>query len=112
MVEAKYQPVKIAAAEAQWETCQPCSFSAFQVGGGNERPHPVPDHPDPAPALPPGHQPFNGKVEGLNQIQKEDEKKYGPGNYIPDVFIQYWSMRIMAYISVARSCCSPCGAHG
>ena len=34
VVEAKYQPVKIAAAEAQWTTCQPCSFSAFQVGGG------------------------------------------------------------------------------
>ena len=25
-------------------------------------------------------------------------KKYGPGNYIPDVFIQYWSMRVMAYL--------------
>ena len=33
-IEAKYQPVKIAAAEAQWENCQPCSFSAFQIGGG------------------------------------------------------------------------------
>ena len=36
---------------------------------------------------------------GLNQLQKEDEKKYGPGNYIPDVFIQYWSMRVMAYLA-------------
>ncbi len=34
-IEAKYQPAKIAAAEAQWENCQPCSFSAFQIGGGN-----------------------------------------------------------------------------
>ena len=25
-------------------------------------------------------------------------KKYGPGNYVPDVFIQYWSMRVMAYL--------------
>ena len=23
--------------------------------------------------------------------------KYGPGYYVPNVFIQYWSMRIMAY---------------
>ncbi len=33
-IEATYQPMKIAAAEAQWENCQPCSFSAFQIGGG------------------------------------------------------------------------------
>ena len=39
-VETKYQPVKIAAAEAQWENCQPCSFSAFQIGGGkNDKTH-------------------------------------------------------------------------
>src|SRR6266702_4219932 len=35
VVEGKYQPMKIAAAEAQWTTCQPCSFSLFQIGGGN-----------------------------------------------------------------------------
>ena len=35
VIEAKYQPMKIAAAEAQWTTCQPCSFSVFQIGGGN-----------------------------------------------------------------------------
>src|SRR5262245_34252569 len=27
------QSMKIAASEAQWTTCQPCSFSAFQIGG-------------------------------------------------------------------------------
>jgi cytochrome bd ubiquinol oxidase subunit I len=26
-------------------------------------------------------------------------KEYGPGNYIPNVFIQYWGMRVMAYIA-------------
>ncbi|MFD6555178.1 cytochrome ubiquinol oxidase subunit I [Streptomyces sp. NPDC058398] len=35
VTEGKYQPMKIAAAEAQWETCQACSFSLFQVGGDN-----------------------------------------------------------------------------
>ena len=33
VIETTYQPMKIAAAEAQWETCQPCSFSVFQIGG-------------------------------------------------------------------------------
>src|ERR1035438_4069057 len=46
VIEARYQPMKIAAAEAQWTTCQPCSFSLFQIGGGNQ------DHtPTPIPAL-------------------------------------------------------------
>ena len=33
LIEAKYQPMKIAAAEAQWTNCKPCSFSLIQVGG-------------------------------------------------------------------------------
>ncbi len=43
---------------------------------------------------------WNGKVEGLNQIQAQYEQQYGPGNYLPNVFIQYWSMRVMAYAAV------------
>jgi cytochrome d ubiquinol oxidase subunit I len=30
------QPMKISAAEAQWDTCQPCSMSLVQVGGFTE----------------------------------------------------------------------------
>ena len=41
-IENTYQPVKIAAAEAQWENCKPCSFSAFEVGGGNNDSTPPP----------------------------------------------------------------------
>ena len=37
VIENKYQPMKIAAAEAQWTNCKPCSFSAFQIGGGCQR---------------------------------------------------------------------------
>jgi cytochrome d ubiquinol oxidase subunit I len=97
-IEAKYQPVKIAAAEAQWENCQPCSFSAFQVGGGknDETPTQLIEIPHLLSVLATGT--FNGPVTGLNQLQKEYEHKYGPGNYIPNVFIQYWSMRVMAYL--------------
>jgi hypothetical protein len=28
--------MKTAAAEAQWTACQPCSFSLFHIGGGND----------------------------------------------------------------------------
>ena len=30
------QSMKIAASEAQWDTCQPCGFSLFQIGGFTE----------------------------------------------------------------------------
>jgi cytochrome bd ubiquinol oxidase subunit I len=41
---------------------------------------------------------FNGKVEGLNQLQKDEQRQYGRGNYIPPVELVYWSMRVMAYL--------------
>ena len=97
VIEARYQPMKIAAAEAQWTTCQPCSFSLFQIGGGNN------DH-TPTQILAIPHllsllatNSWNGKVTGLSPLQAQYTRQFGPGNYVPDVFIQYWSMRIMAY---------------
>jgi cytochrome d ubiquinol oxidase subunit I len=99
VVEAKYQPMKIAAAEAQWETCKPCSFSLFQVGGGqgDKTPSQIIQVPHLLSLL--ATNSWEGEVKGLNQVQAEYEKKYGPGNYVPDVFLQYWSMRVMAYIA-------------
>jgi cytochrome d ubiquinol oxidase subunit I len=98
-IETTYQPMKIAAAEAQWSTCQPCSFSAFQVGGGkrDETPTKVIAIPHLLSVLATGT--WGGKVVGLNELQAQYEKQYGPGNYIPNVFIQYWSMRVMAYLA-------------
>ena len=91
--------MKIAAAEAQWNSCKPCSFSAFQIGGGANDQTPTADHPDPAPAVGARDRHWNGPVTGLNQLQAQYQAKYGPGNYVPDVFIQYWSMRVMAYLA-------------
>jgi cytochrome bd-type quinol oxidase subunit 1 len=34
---------------------------------------------------------------GLNELQSQYEQQYGPGSYVPNVFIQYWAMRVMAY---------------
>ncbi|HTR93129.1 MAG TPA: cytochrome ubiquinol oxidase subunit I [Trebonia sp.] len=100
VIEGKYQPMKIAAAEAQWTTCQPCSFSLFQVGGGNqdETPTQILEIPHLLSLLATNH--WNGQVVGLNPLQAQYTKQYGPGNYVPNVFIQYWSMRTMAYLGV------------
>ena len=97
-IEGEYQPMKIAAAEAQWTDCQPCSFSAFQVGGGagDKTPTKIIQIPHLLSVLATGT--FNGAVEGLNELQSQYQKEYGPGNYVPDVFVQYWSMRVMAYL--------------
>ena len=40
---------------------------------------------------------FDGQVQGLNQLQKQEQRKYGRGNYMPNVRVIYWSMRVMAY---------------
>jgi cytochrome bd-type quinol oxidase subunit 1 len=98
VTEGEYQPMKIAAAEAQWDTCQPCSFSLFQIGGGNndQTPTKIIQVPHLLSVL--ATNSWNGQVQGLNQVQAEYEQRYGPGYYIPNVFIQYWSMRVMAYL--------------
>ncbi|MEI7691973.1 MAG: cytochrome ubiquinol oxidase subunit I [Actinomycetes bacterium] len=93
------QPMKIAAAEALWNSEQPASFSLFQVGGFSA------DDPTPSFSLDIPYllsflatNTFTGKVEGMNQVQASEQAKYGPGNYIPDVKLAYWTMRGMAYI--------------
>ena len=100
VIEARYQPMKIAAAEAQWTTCQPCSFSLFQIGGGNNdhTPTQIIEIPHLLSLLATNH--WNGKVTGLSPLQAQYSRQYGPGNYVPNVFIQYWSMRVMAYAGV------------
>jgi cytochrome bd ubiquinol oxidase subunit I len=100
VVEGKYQPMKIAAAEALWTTCDSrCSFSIFQIGGGknDETPTQVIEVPGLLSILATNH--LDGEVQGLHQLQAQYQKEYGPGTYIPNVFIQYWGMRVMAYIA-------------
>jgi cytochrome d ubiquinol oxidase subunit I len=43
---------------------------------------------------------FDGQVQGLNQLQRQEERKYGPGNYMPPVEVIYWAMRTMAYMGM------------
>jgi cytochrome d ubiquinol oxidase subunit I len=100
VIEGRYQPMKIAAAEAQWNTCQPCSFSLFQIGGGNndQTPTQIIEVPHLLSLLATNH--WNGQVVGMNQLQAQYTSQFGPGNYVPNVFIQYWGMRTMAYLGV------------
>jgi cytochrome d ubiquinol oxidase subunit I len=98
VVITDYQPMKIAATEALWETEQPASFSVFQIGGFSA------DDQEPAfdieipyllSLLATGS--LNGEVQGMDPLQADSEARYGPGDYIPPVRTTYWSMRVMAY---------------
>ncbi len=101
IIETTYQPMKIAAAEAQWQTCQPCSFSVVQIGGGqsDHDPTQIIEIPHLLSVLATGT--WDGQVIGLEVLQAQYEQQYGPGNYVPNVFVQYWSMRVMAYLGAA-----------
>jgi len=98
--ETTYQPMKIAAAEANWETCQPCSFSVIQIGGydEDETPTKIIEIPHLLSLLATGT--WDGQVQGLSELNAQYNEQYGPGYYVPNVFIQYWSMRAMAYLAL------------
>jgi cytochrome d ubiquinol oxidase subunit I len=54
---------------------------------------------------------FNGQVQGLNQLQKQEEQKYGRGtNYMPNIRVIYWSMRVMAFSGVLMFLVAAVGA--
>ncbi len=105
------QGMKIAASEADWNTCQPCGFSLFQIGGFSAQ-HPNPSFSITIPKvlswMATGS--FNGKVQGLNQLQAQEQKQYGPGNYMPDIELMYWSMRVMAILGVVMFLVAAVGA--
>jgi cytochrome d ubiquinol oxidase subunit I len=95
------QGMKIAASEAQWNTCQPCGFSVFQIGGFTTEDQ-TPSFSITIPRLlsymATGS--FDGQVDGLNQLQRQEERDFGRGHYMPNVRVIYWSMRVMAYMGV------------
>ena len=99
IVITDYQPMKIASTEAQWDTCQPCGFSLFQIGGFTEDDQ-TPSFDIVIPKLlsflATGS--FNGEVQGITPLQRQEEAQYGQGNYKPPIETTYWSMRVMAYL--------------
>ena len=105
------QPMKISAAEAQWDDCQKCAFSLFQIGGfttSDQTPSFSIEVPGLLSYLSTGS--FNGKVTGLTELNQQYEKMYGKGNYLPPIEAIYWSMRGMAYAGSAVALVAIIGA--
>ncbi|MGI5491509.1 cytochrome ubiquinol oxidase subunit I [Microtetraspora malaysiensis] len=88
------QPMKMAAAEALYETSAPASFSVFTLGtpDGSEELWSL-RVPNVLSFMATGD--FNGSVEGINDLQKEYVAKYGPGDYRPSIPVTYWTFRLM-----------------
>ncbi len=95
----KIQPMKMAAAEALWESESPAAMSLFTVG--NE-----PERRDVFAIRVPGllsflaYDRFEGEVPGIKNLQAEYEQKYGPGDYVPPVAVSYWSFRLMVGVGM------------
>jgi cytochrome d ubiquinol oxidase subunit I len=93
-IMTEQQPMKMAAAEALYDTAEPASFSIFTLGSLDGREEMASVR---IPSLlsfmatgSPG-----GEVEGINNIQQAYEQKYGPGDYTPYVPVTSWSFRLM-----------------
>jgi cytochrome bd ubiquinol oxidase subunit I len=93
------QPMKVAAAEALFETEQPAALSVFATGdfsvnpGKTNRDIKIPH----LLSLLATHS-WDGAVEGINPLNAQYQKQYGPGQYVPVVAVIYWSFRVMVYL--------------
>ena len=93
-VMTSQQPMKMAAAEALYETSEPASFSLFTIGTLDGRS-------EVASVRIPSLLSFmatgspSGSVEGINDLQRQYSSQYGEGNYVPYVPVTYWSFRLM-----------------
>ncbi len=98
-IMTKYQPMKMAAAEALYHNSQPASFSLFTIGSlnGSKEVFSV-RLPRLLSFLATGS--FSGKVQGIDNIQSLYNQTYGPGSYTPIIPVTYWSFRLMIGIGL------------
>ncbi len=102
MLMEEQQPMKMAAAEALYKTTKGASLSIFAVGPFEHFPKRLnTDIRIPHLLSILGTASWNGEVKGVNQLNAEDQRKYGPGDYVPILGVTYWTFRLMAGVGVA-----------
>lgn len=90
----KAQPMKMAAANALWETAQPAPLNLIALIDAKTQQNLL------ALSLPGvesllAHHSFGAEVKGMKDLQAAYAATYGPGNYIPPVTLTFWSFRLM-----------------
>jgi cytochrome d ubiquinol oxidase subunit I len=97
-VMTEVQPMKMAAAEALYDTAQPAPFSVLSVGNlsGTEATAII-EIPGLLSFLATGD--WNAEVQGINDLQRQYQEEFGDlvpgGNYVPNVPVAYWTFRLM-----------------
>jgi cytochrome d ubiquinol oxidase subunit I len=92
----RQQPMKMAAAEALFTTSKPAGFSLFALSDINHNPkHLNVNVKVPHTLSLMATNSWNGKVEGINDINQRYQRRYGPGEYAPVVAVTYWTFRLM-----------------
>lgn len=93
-VMTEQQPMKMAAAEALYETTDSAPFSLLTIGTlDGSRPVFQIDVPSVLSFLATGD--FSSTVQGVNDLQAQYEVEFGPGDYTPNIPLAYWSFRLM-----------------
>jgi cytochrome bd ubiquinol oxidase subunit I len=87
------QPMKMASAEALYNTADGASFSLITIG--NLAGKPVFQIRVPHVLSMIATLSWNGQVQGINQVQAAESAEYGKGSYVPVIWLTYWSFRIM-----------------
>ncbi|MFJ3710262.1 cytochrome ubiquinol oxidase subunit I [Streptomyces sp. NBC_01387] len=104
------QPMKMAAAEALWDTEAPAPFSIFAVGnvaaGHNSVELSIPGI---LSFL--AHDDFHTAVPGIHETAKAEAAKYGgkPDDYVPNIFVTFWGFRLMIGIGLTASVAAAAG---
>lgn len=92
MVE--HQPMKMAVAEAHWNTENPASLSLLTIGNWEQTEDVFSIRIPALLSIMTYNRPY-GEVKGINQLKDEFAQTYGPGDYVPPVALNYWSFRAM-----------------
>ncbi len=88
------QPMKIAAAEALWDSKDPAPLSLLTIGDMKNRKDIFAIRiPNLLSLL--AYNQLTGEVKGINDLQQEYVAQYGPGDYVPPAIITYWTFRAM-----------------
>jgi cytochrome d ubiquinol oxidase subunit I len=93
-IMTEQQPMKMAAAEALWETESKAGLSLFAIGDVDEGRNRF-DVKVPRLLSFMATNTLDGEVRGMNDLQREYEQTYGPGNYMPIPWVTYWTFRLM-----------------
>ncbi len=93
-IMTEQQPMKMAAAEALYDTQANAPFSLLTIGtlDGSKAVFQL-GIPSVLSFMSTGD--FNGVVEGINDLESMYDEKYGAGDYTPNVPLAYWSFRLM-----------------